>query len=558
MAISNILAAPVGVIGAGAAGLITAHTLVQDGFQNVQVLTRDEHAGGVWARERMYPGLVINSVHGDFRYSPLPMPPSVMPGKRMTGEELQAYMEQFAESFLKDNIRYGTEVRKIRRDEVTGLWFVDVLNKKRGTHETLIYSRLVVCTGGCSNPSIPETLTVESARKAGFRGLVMHSSEFAQHAENLVNMSQHSGNDFNVVVAGSGKSAQDVCVFLASRGIPVTMVFENADAVVALPWALPDWVRKSRLTSIMSPYMDLNTKLEHFLHSTWLGSKIIHGVWHAFKAVSYRTLKIPSDSPLRRSPQIYWTLRAQEEAIYREDGFYAYVNAGKIKLAAPARVMGYGDDGESIVLSDGRKLRADAAVYATGFRSSWTNLFDERTEKSLGLIRQRYDPPETDEWASFSGLRSPPEQQSEVAGAPIYRGIVPARNIAQRDFAINGAIFSANNGYTFEVTSHWISSYFLGDPMRLPSSTEEALAETARSAAWMRKRYPGMLDKFSESYTSVIVAWSWPQAMDNLLDDMGLRTQRSGGNWLTWPFKVVSVDELKGLKLERKTIREST
>lgn len=49
----------VGIIGAGAAGLITAHVLLQDGF-NVQVITRDMSVGGVWAQQRVYPGLTIN------------------------------------------------------------------------------------------------------------------------------------------------------------------------------------------------------------------------------------------------------------------------------------------------------------------------------------------------------------------------------------------------------------------------------------------------------------------------------------------------------------------
>lgn len=48
------------IIGSGAAGLITAHTLIRDGFKNVDVISRDKSAGGVWAAERVYPGLVIN------------------------------------------------------------------------------------------------------------------------------------------------------------------------------------------------------------------------------------------------------------------------------------------------------------------------------------------------------------------------------------------------------------------------------------------------------------------------------------------------------------------
>lgn len=57
---TNVLNEPVVIIGAGASGLVTAHVLIQDGFTNVQVLTRDKSVGGVWARERIYPGLYIN------------------------------------------------------------------------------------------------------------------------------------------------------------------------------------------------------------------------------------------------------------------------------------------------------------------------------------------------------------------------------------------------------------------------------------------------------------------------------------------------------------------
>ena len=51
----------VGIVGAGAAGLITAKTLLDDGFE-VTLLTRDHHpgTGGVWAAERIYPSLKIN------------------------------------------------------------------------------------------------------------------------------------------------------------------------------------------------------------------------------------------------------------------------------------------------------------------------------------------------------------------------------------------------------------------------------------------------------------------------------------------------------------------
>lgn len=48
----------------------------------------------------------------------------------------------------------------------------------------------------------------------------------------------------------------------------------------------------------------------------------------------------------------------------------------------------------------------------------------------------------------------------------------------------------------------------------------------------------------------------WPQHVDDLLEDMGLRVMRSGGNWLTWPFQVVSLREIATLKDERDARRE--
>lgn len=48
------------VVGSGAAGLITAHTLLKDGFTNVEVITRDKTPGGIWSEDHVYSGLALN------------------------------------------------------------------------------------------------------------------------------------------------------------------------------------------------------------------------------------------------------------------------------------------------------------------------------------------------------------------------------------------------------------------------------------------------------------------------------------------------------------------
>jgi dimethylaniline monooxygenase (N-oxide forming) len=48
------------VIGSGPAGLVTAQVLLQDGFKNVSIITRDKSPGGTWAAERVPHGLKLN------------------------------------------------------------------------------------------------------------------------------------------------------------------------------------------------------------------------------------------------------------------------------------------------------------------------------------------------------------------------------------------------------------------------------------------------------------------------------------------------------------------
>ncbi|EIW76945.1 FAD/NAD(P)-binding domain-containing protein [Coniophora puteana RWD-64-598 SS2] len=555
---ASVLDEPVCIIGSGAAGLITAHTLIQDGFSNVTIITYDRSPGGVWARQRMYPGLLLNNVANEFRFSPLPMKLSGLPGKRTSGEEMQEYLEKFTATFLKDCISYETEVFRIQRQEGNG-WLLDIVDRRTNTPSQRSFSKIVLCTGGCHNPSIPAALTPAAAQSAGFTGLVIHSSDFALHMHKIVEAAHKSSDAFNVVVVGGGKSADDMCAYLALHDVPVTIVFESTITPLATPFTLPDCIRKSRLLSVLSPHIELRTRLERFLHTTWLGSKIVAGFWKFIEWSSYEVLDVPKDSPLRQTCPPYWTVRGDEQGIPRADSFFALVNAGKIKLAAPARVRKYQPD--SLLLNTGESVKANVVILSTGFKSSWPAMFDEETRNSLGIARQTVAIAETDEWASFRSIASPPvipqtKTSDALSGSAIYRGIVPARNIERRDFAINGGVFTTNNGYTYEIIAHWISAYFRHDPLRLPSSPETALADSARCVAWLRKRYPGTLEHINESYTSDIAFWTWPQYTDSLLEDMHLRGMRSGGNWLTWPFKVVNVDELATLKEERDAVRQ--
>ncbi|KAG6861662.1 hypothetical protein C0995_013664 [Termitomyces sp. Mi166 len=402
-------------------------------------------------------------------------------GGRLTGDDMCAYMETFTAKFLAGKIKLKTEILDIRRSS-SGSWLVTVENIPSGVQEVLVFSHIVLCTGGCSNPSVPTYLSLPAAESAGFRGLIFHSSKFRDHLDEVLNTkpidSDGNEKDASIVVIGGGKSAQDVAAYLANAGRRVTVVLERTDAFLAYKKPLPDFIRKSR----------------RFLHTTWLGSKIVHYIWDKITSTSLDLYSLPTNSPLRNTHSVFWGIRTNDEGSYRLNSFHGLVQSGKIKLVAPARATGFGDDGKSVTLKDGQVLSADVVILATGFKSSWTSLFDAQTATELGISRHVPFTNTPHNW-DYTSLASPPvsHPNKEQWSSSIYRGLVPAKNISKRDFAINGAVFTTNNGYSFEVSAHWISSYFLGDRMQLPSTAEEALASAERNSAWMRKRFPNML-----------------------------------------------------------------
>ncbi|TFK94863.1 FAD/NAD-P-binding domain-containing protein [Polyporus arcularius HHB13444] len=557
---SSILDESVAVIGAGIAGLINAHVLLRDGFTAVQVLTRDSEPGGTWTADRTYPGLHLNNVHGEYRVSPLDMPPIAAEDGRLSGEDIHNYVQAFATQYLKGKIQYETEVCDIRRHPSGSGWRVEVRDVKTGTREERTYARVVLCTGGCSTAHIPAGLGTEAAASAGFAGMVFHSADFGARMGDLLEAVPSEAKDPEVapiVVVGGGKSAQDICAYLANEGRKVTMVCPDFDAFTAGPKPLPAFIRKSRLLALFSPHIHLRTSLERFLHTTWLGKKIVDFMWHGLVDSSFKAAAIPADSPLRNTVSPYWHIRVNDEGIPQSNGFHALAVAGKIGLASPARMAAYGEDGRSVILDDGRSLPASAVVLCTGYTSSWSAMFNEDTMEKLGLAPRLVEPSELESYRwDYTTLADAPPLHPDAArwASTLYRGMVPAKFI-NRDFAVNGAVVSPNYGYTTEIAAHWISSYFLGDDMRLPLGPEDALYETARHAAWLRQRYPQIPTALNGSHTSDLAFWSWPQHADDLLEDMGLPVMRSGGNALTWPFKVVDLSEIKKLKEERDARR---
>ncbi|TCD66639.1 hypothetical protein EIP91_001106 [Steccherinum ochraceum] len=550
------------VLGAGPVGLVTAHTLLQDGFENIAVLTRDRSPGGVWAEERLYPDVMINNVHGEYRFSSLPMPPPTNISGRLTGENLRSYFQTFADRFLAGKIRFNTEVESIRRGKDGG-WEVAALNLDTKETSTVHFDK------GCSEPKIPEELSPLAAKRTGFIGPVVHSNHLTPNLKTLLDAVKPSDEvaPGHALVIGGGKSAAEF-VSTSSRsftGRKVTMVFSHTDSFLATAKPLPAYIRKSRLLSLLSPYKELRTWPERLLHGTLVGSLFIEWFWSMMTSDSFKAMNVPDSSPLHNTHDLFWSVHSNDEGIPDPNRFHALVNAGKIEIIAPARVVGYSESSSTdasgsptvtVETADGQRITANAVVVCTGYESSWTKLFDDETRADLGL-----DPvpvPPVDDLFNYPTLSHPPPLYTTAVPqrVPLYRGLVPAKNILNRDFAMNGTTYSTNFCYTAELHAHWISSYFLGDPfLKIPPSPEEARRVADEWNMWWRKRYPHSVADMNEVFGGGFPFLNWPQAADMMLEDMDLPSGRSGGNWLTWPFQVIDSKEIEHLHEERAAKR---
>ncbi len=94
----------------------------------------------------------------------------------------------------------------------------------------------------------------------------------------------------------------------------------------------------------------------------------------------FHAYHIPEGSPLRNVDSFFWGTRINDEGVVRPSSFYALATNGQIDLYSPARAIGYGEDG--------RKIVTDVVILATGYRSSWEDLFGGEYSKTYSFDKE--------------------------------------------------------------------------------------------------------------------------------------------------------------------------
>ncbi len=313
------------VIGAGLSGMTAATELLKRGIA-VTVLEASDRVADPW-RAR-HPKLRLN-IHRHFARLPEHHGPRAK-DRFLPRDAVVDYLSDYAEG-LKAHIVFSTSVKSVCRED--GLWKIDT---NKGSYNC---TDLVVATGREKLPEMPVWPGMED-----FGGKVIHTADFGDPSE-------YDGK--NIVVVGAGNSGSDVLNHL-SRSSPARVWI----AVRHGPSILPSNIfgfSLQRMANLFArfPKWSLDPMFG-FMQWAFFGDLRRHGL---------RRHKLGGGSRMLKDGVTFAL----------DDGFVAALKAGRFE--AVPQVVGFGD--YTVELANGRKLRADVVICATGYRPELEELFSD-------------------------------------------------------------------------------------------------------------------------------------------------------------------------------------
>uniref|UniRef100_H3GCK9 Flavin-containing monooxygenase n=1 Tax=Phytophthora ramorum TaxID=164328 RepID=H3GCK9_PHYRM len=194
----------VGIIGGGAAGIITAKCLREVGL-NVVVFEKAGNVGGVWKYDEsaespssvLYKSLHTNLPTAIMQLKEFPFQKGV--SSFPSHADVLTYLQNYSRNYEVDNcVRLNAAVTSLSK--VSEKWRIGVSSKEKGDYEE-DFDRVVVCNGHFSKPSLAPIKCIEN-----YKGTVSHSRSYRTPEP-------YKGK--RVIVIGRGPSGQDISLELA-------------------------------------------------------------------------------------------------------------------------------------------------------------------------------------------------------------------------------------------------------------------------------------------------------------------------------------------------------
>lgn len=528
------------IIGAGWAGLAAARTyLAINPSALLTILDDDTSVGGVWSKARLYPGLIADSPNGLYEFSDLSM---VQDEKErytlISGAQVHTYLEAYARKWdLLRRIRFGIKVVSVRRRgegrEGGEGW---VLVTEEG--ERFECDKLVVASGLYSKPYVPALPGVED-----FAGPMLHSKALGQESARLTAESVEE-----VVVVGGCKSAIEAATICLNAGKKVHWVVRSTEQGVPIILSDPDMrpslvaANNARLLSIWNPSIFATDGFWYnFLHSGrwWLGNFLYDSFWNlmsgaVLSAAGYE--KSENGRKIKpRNKNLFRTILSAS-LLHKGNTFLEELHKGEnifIHSGSPAKMVK-----EGMVIDNGETVKADAAVFATGWESS-TDFFTDEDALELGLPipPEKQDAQTKKHWDALQDeadavvisilpslakwSRPPPDLRTTQFR--MYHQILSPKLLARGDRSITFAGFVSNTQTAFcsEVIALWAVAWMEGIYPKSSLPTEAHMEkEVAKVNAWMARRHG------RKGLQGPEIALEIQTYFDALMKDMGLEINR--------------------------------
>ncbi|GAA1083911.1 flavin-containing monooxygenase [Tsukamurella spumae] len=332
------------VIGAGVAGISTAHVLQEQGFTDWVVLEKGADVGGVWFWNR-YPGLTCDVPSQIYQFAFAPKPD----WERIwaTGPQIQRYHRDVVDRLgIADRIRCNTEVLAAEFDDASSTWSLTL-----NTGETIAADFLVCATGVLHNPAIPD---IEGL--ADFDGDVVHT---ARWDDALITENRR------IAVIGTGSTGVQVVSALQPGAEHLTHFVRSPQWVLWAPMRLP---QIAPITALLERVPGLLDRVHQGLLqcSGILADIATKPSWRRSAVQAYARLSLRAQVP----PALRPGLTPADEPLCKRQvvsgTYYSAIKARNTSLVSAAidRI-----EAKGIRTADGNLHETDLIVLATGFRA---------------------------------------------------------------------------------------------------------------------------------------------------------------------------------------------
>ncbi|GAA6009379.1 hypothetical protein JCM11491_004299 [Sporobolomyces phaffii] len=337
------------IMGAGLSGMAAAIQMKKKmGFEDVIVYEKSSDVGGTWNLNR-YPGAACDIPISLYSFS---FCPATDITTQWAGQkEILNYLHGVKEKCNLDYVVYRTAVEEARFSRKTGLWTLSVRDVETKEVRTRTCNILISCLGGLSIPNNPPFDPKE------FDGHVFHSAQW-DHSVDI------KGKD--VVIVGNGCSAAQIVPEIVKDCKSVTQIARSRQSILRrIP--VPDaWFLRFLMRWVPGLAWFVRAMIFFVMESHFKIVDVQKGE-KTRQAVVKDTVNYIHET----APQKYWEVLkpdfdiAAKRRVF-DSGYYKALHSENMELIADDVVTEA--KGNTVYTKNGRKVKADVIVLATGFR----------------------------------------------------------------------------------------------------------------------------------------------------------------------------------------------